>query len=447
MLTGFPLLLLIAASIIFIVVMGSKFKVHPFLVLLLAALLTGVCSGMPVTDITNTANEGFGNMMKKIGLVVILGTLIGTVLEKSGAIVQLANAILQLFGEKRPIAAITVIGAVIGIPIFCDSGFVILSGLSKPLAKRSNKSYAAIVCGLASGLYITHTLLPPHPGSIAGAANLGLKEHFGTVIGMGFLIAVPVTIIAWWFSSRFAKNVKVEEAFLNETEIAAEHQPALWKCILPVVIPVLLIALSSFSVFFSLPAVVKQAVDFMGHPVIALLVGFGLSLLTLKRTAMKQLQPWMKEGVLHAGNILVIVGAGGVFGEVLKKTSLADVVTKFTSGSEGSMLLFLFIAWCMGVLLKTAQGSTTSAIIVVTSILAPLTAAAGFDTPTELSLLLASVAGGTMMVSHTNDAYFWVISQFSGLNMTQTYRTFSLATVAMSVCVLITVLALSLILF
>jgi gluconate:H+ symporter, GntP family len=442
MLTGFPLLLLVAASIIFIIVLGSKYKVHPFLVLLLAALLTGVCSGMPVSEIANTANDGFGNMMKKIGLVVILGTLIGTVLEKSGAIVQLANAILTLFGEKRPIAAITVIGAVIGIPIFCDSGFVILSGLARPLAQRSNKSYAAIVCGLASGLYVTHTLLPPHPGSIAGAANLGLKEHFGTVIGMGFLIAVPVTIVAWWFSSRQAAKVEVIPA-QDLTAKAALHQPALWKCILPVIVPVLLIALASFSVFIQLPPTVKMGIDFIGHPVMALLIGFGLSLFTIERRSMSQMQVWMREGVVHAGSILVIVGAGGVFGEVLKKTSLTELVTKFTSGSEGSMLFFLFIAWCMGVLLKTAQGSTTSAIIVVTSIIAPLTAAAGFDTPAELSLLLASVAGGTMMVSHTNDAYFWVISQFSGLTMTQTYRTFSLATVFMSITVLLTVLLLA----
>jgi gluconate:H+ symporter, GntP family len=447
MLTGFPLLLLIAGAILFIVILGSKFKVHPFLVLLLAALLTGIGSGLPITEIANTANDGFGNMMKKIGLVVILGTLIGTILEKSGAIMQLANAILNLFGEKRPIAAITVIGAVIGIPIFCDSGFVILSGLAKPLAQRSKKNYAAIVCGLASGLYITHTLLPPHPGSIAGAANLGLKENLGTVIGMGFLIAVPVTIVAWWFSRTLTIHTAIESTALNQVN-EIENQlslPALWKCVLPIVIPVLLIALSSFSIFFNLPTGLKVGIDFIGHPVMALLIGLGLSLLTIEKTKFTLLQPWMKESVVHAGSILVIVGAGGVFGEILKKTSLADLVTKFTSTSDNNMLLFLFIAWCMGVLLKTAQGSTTSAIIVVTSIIAPLTTAAGFNTPTELSLLLSAIAGGTMMVSHTNDAYFWVIAQFSGLNMGQTYRSFSLATVVMSVAVLITVLLLALI--
>ena len=200
-----------------------------------------------------------------------------------------------------------------------------------------------------------------------------------------------------------------------------------------------------FSFFLEMPVAMRMTIDFLGHPVIALLIGFGLSLTTVASADRSSVQGWIKEGILHAGCILVIVGAGGVFGEVLKKTSIADLVTGFTSGSDGSVLFFLFIAWCMGVLLKTAQGSTTSAIIVVTSIIAPLAAAAGLDTPTELSLLLASIAGGTMMISHTNDAYFWVISQFSGMGMSSTYKTFSIATLFMSIAALITVLLLALI--
>ena len=443
MLTGIPLLLLIAAAIIFIVVMGSTFKINPFVVLLLAALLTGIFSGIPIGDIANAANEGFGNMMKKIGLVVILGTLIGTVLEKSGSILRIANFILQLFGEGRSVAAITVIGVVVGIPIFCDSGYIILSGLTQPLAKKSGQRHAAIVCGLASGLYITHTLLPPHPGSIAGAANLGLKEHLGTVIGIGLLMSIPLAIVAWWFSSRIAAKVETTEEETLET--ITTGNASLGRSFLPILVPLLLIAISSFSFFLEMPVAMRMTIDFLGHPVIALLIGFGLSLTTVASADRGAIQGWIKEGILHAGSILVIVGAGGVFGEVLKKTSIADLVTGFTSGSDGSVLFFLFIAWCMGVLLKTAQGSTTSAIIVVTSIIAPLAAAAGFDTPTELSLLLASIAGGTMMISHTNDAYFWVISQFSGMGMSSTYKTFSIATLFMSIAALITVLLLALI--
>jgi len=445
MLHGYPLLLLIAFAIVFIVVLGTKYKVNPFIVLLLAALLTGIFSGMPILEIANAANEGFGNMMKKIGLVVVLGTLIGTILEKSGSILKIAQFILKLFGENRPIAAITVIGAVIGIPIFCDSGYIILSGLTKPIAQKSKANYVAIVCGLASGLYITHTLLPPHPGSIAGAANLGLKEHFGTVILMGLIIAIPVTVVAWWFSSRLKNNLSYEISD-GDQSFDDSKNVSLFKSILPVALPLFLISFSSFGVFLSLPISLKPIIDFLGHPVIALLIGFGLSLRTVTKSDYENVQGWIRSGIMHAGSILIVVGAGGVFGEVLKKTAIAEVVNQFATASSSSKLIFLIIGWLMGVIIKTAQGSTTSAIIVVTSIMAPLATAAGFIQPIELSLLLAAIAGGTMMVSHTNDAYFWVISQFSGLSMSDTYRSFSLATVAMSITVLLTVLLLALIL-
>jgi len=445
MLHGYPLLLLIAFAIVFIVVLGTKYKVNPFIVLLLAALLTGIFSGMPILEIANAANEGFGNMMKKIGLVVVLGTLIGTILEKSGSILRIAQFILNLFGENRPIAAITVIGAVIGIPIFCDSGYIILSGLTKPIAQKSKANYVAIVCGLASGLYITHTLLPPHPGSIAGAANLGLKEHFGTVILMGLIIAIPVTVVAWWFSSRLKNNLSYEISD-GDQSFDDSKNVSLFKSILPVALPLFLISFSSFGVFLSLPISLKPIIDFLGHPVIALLIGFGLSLRTVTKSDYENVQGWIRSGIMHAGSILIVVGAGGVFGEVLKKTAIAEVVNQFATASSSSKLIFLIIGWLMGVIIKTAQGSTTSAIIVVTSIMAPLATAAGFIQPIELSLLLAAIAGGTMMVSHTNDAYFWVISQFSELSMSDTYRSFSLATVAMSITVLLTVLLLALIL-
>jgi len=357
MLQGFPLLLLIAFAILFIVLMGTKFKVNPFIVLLLAALMTGIFSGMPILEIANTANEGFGNMMKKIGLVVVLGTLIGTILEKSGSILRIAQFILQLFGEKRPIAAITVIGAVIGIPIFCDSGYIILSGLTRPIAQKSKANYAAVVCGLASGLYITHTLLPPHPGSIAGAANLGLKEHFGIVILLGLLIAIPVTIVAWLFSSRLkvseGQGISTDDLIANEVK-----EVSLSKSLIPVVLPLMFIALSSFGMFIPFPSSIKMVIDFIGHPVIALLIGFGLSLRTVNSSDREHLKGWIRSGLMHAGSILVVVGAGGVFGEVLKKTAIADLVEQFASSGNSSKLFFLFIGWCMGAIIKTAQGST-----------------------------------------------------------------------------------------
>jgi gluconate:H+ symporter, GntP family len=448
MLTGWPLLLLIFAAILFIVIACTKLKWHPFLALLITSIFTGLLVGIPIIDITKIAAEGFGNMMAHIGLVVVLGTLIGTVLEKSGATLRIANAIIGLFGKDKPVMAITIIGAVIGIPIFCDSGYVILSGLTRPLAKETNKSYAAIVGGLSGGLYITHTLLPPHPGSLAGAANLGLVEHLGMVILNGLVIAIPVTVVCWLFANKITSklNIAIPEGETTE-QSTTRLLPSLTKSVLPVLVPVLLIAFGSATSLLALPDGFSKGLQFTGNPIIALVIGLCLSLLLIKKTQSPLFHEWMKEGVSHAGPILILVGAGGVFGNLLKKTPLAQMVQQWVSGDgQLSGTSVLLIAFAIGALLKTAQGSTTSAIIVATSILGPIAPIAGFDKPIELSLLLSATAAGAMMISHANDAYFWVISQFSGLTMQQTYKTFSLATIAMGITTLITVLLLSLVL-
>jgi GntP family gluconate:H+ symporter len=445
MITGLPLLLIIAAAICFIVVACSRFKWHPFLALLTASLFTGLTVGLPLKDIATTANEGFGNMMAHIGLVVVLGTLIGTVLEKTGATLRIADAIIIFFGKDKPVLAITAIGAVIGIPIFCDSGFVILNGLTKPLSRESKKSYTTVVNGLAGGLYITHTFLPPHPGSLAGAANLGLGQHLGTVIITGFLVSIPTTLLCWLFTSRFLNRVNTTETTDEIKEDGLIQLPALWKSLLPVIIPVLLIATGSAAELVTIPAIVKNAFLFFGSPVVALLCGSLLSLLLVKRNETTLFNKWMMEAIMHAGPILILVGAGGVFGNVLKKTPLADLVQQWVNNGSFSPVAFLLIAFAIGSFLKTAQGSTTSAIIVATSILAPIAAIAGFVQPISLSLLLSATAAGAMMVSHTNDAYFWVISQFSGLSMQETYRSFSLLSVALSITCLLVILLLALV--
>ncbi len=445
MITGLPLLLIITIAICFIVAVCSRYKWHPFLALLTAALFTGLTVGLPLKDIATTANEGFGNMMAHIGLVVVLGTFIGTILEKSGATLRIAAAIIHFFGKDKPVLAITVIGAVVGIPIFCDSGFVILNGLTKPLSKESKRSYTAIVNGLAGGLYITHTFLPPHPGSLAGAANLGLGQHLGTVILTGLLVSIPTTLLCWFFAARFLKGSHIATTINDIKDEDLVQLPTLWKSIFPIIIPVSLIAAASAAELFSLPSTIKNGLLFFGSPVIALLCGLIFSLLLVNRKEINLFNKWMAEAISHAGPILILVGAGGVFGNVLKKTPLADVVQHWVNNGSFSPITFLLIAYVIGSFLKTAQGSTTAAIIVATSIMAPITAITGFTTPLTLSLLLSAAAAGAMMVSHTNDAYFWVIAQFSGLSMQETYRSFSLLSIALSITSLLVVLILALV--
>jgi gluconate:H+ symporter, GntP family len=440
MVTGTALLIIIACAILFIVVVCSRFHWHPFLALLLAAIATAMAVGLPIKDLAKTANDGFGNMMTHIGLVVVLGTLIGTVLEKTGATLRIASAIIQLFGKNKPVLAVTVIGSVVGIPIFCDSGFIILQGLTRPLSKETKKPYRAIVSGLAGGLYITHSLLPPHPGALAGAANLGLGQHLGVVILTGLLVSIPATVICWLFCVRFFKGDFFDGSANEHTNEQSTPLPALWKCLLPVLIPLVLIAVGAMADLLHLPEAINNRLHFVGSPIIALLAGLLFSLLLIPRKQTMLFKQWVTEAMTHAGPILILVGAGGVFGAVLKSTPLAAMVGTWVSSGSFSPTIFLLIAYAIGCLLKTAQGSTTSAIIIASSILAPVAAIAGFNKPLELSLLLSATAAGAMMVSHTNDAYFWVIAQFSELGMAETYRSFSLLSIALSITSVIVVL-------
>jgi GntP family gluconate:H+ symporter len=228
-------------------------------------------------------------------------------------------------------------------------------------------------------------------------------------------------------------------------ENTPQQLPALWKSILPVLIPLLLIAAGSLTELIPMPEIVKSALHFIGSPVVALLCGLLLSLLLVQKSDTIVFNNWIKEAISHAGPILILVGAGGVFGNVLKKTALADVVHQWVNNGTFSPVAFLLIAYATGIVLKTAQGSTTSAIIVATSILAPITAVAGFNDPSQLALLLSATAAGAMMVSHANDAYFWVIAQFSGLSMQQTYRSFSLLSIVLSVFSMLIILLLALV--
>jgi gluconate:H+ symporter, GntP family len=305
------------------------------------------------------------------------------------------------------------------------------------LARESGKPYPSIVAGLSSGLYITHTMIPPHPGSLAGAGNLGLGTHLGVVIMIGLIVSLPVAVVAYLWAKKIVSTFTIndqrpnEEAKPDATAIA-HARPSLIKSILPIIIPVLLIALGSVSSIIEMKKDLSYYLNFIGSPIIALSIGLLTSTLLIGSSYKGQSEKWLKEGIGHAGPILILVGAGGIYGAVLKKTSLATWIGTIIDGSL-SPIMFLLVAYLLGVLLKTAQGSTTSGIIIVSSILAPIASGLGFDSPTELTVLLLALSSGCMMVSHANDAYFWVISQFSGLSMSSTNKVFSLTTVVLSI--------------
>lgn len=435
MVSGPLLLVLIGAAVALIVLLTAVVKLHPFLALLLATLALGLAVGLEPSGIITAINGGFGGLMGYIGLIVVLGSIIGVILEKSGAALRIADLILRVVGKKRPALAMTIVGATVSIPVFCDSGFIILSGLNDALARRTGAKKATLALALASGLYTTHTLIPPTPGPIAAAGNLGAGDYLGTIMLLGFAVSLPTAAVAYGLARRFGKNITTVPSDLLP-ELDRTELPSAGRSLLPILLPIVLIGMGSLVqlLFPDLPG--ANWLLFVGHPLVALLLGLGCALTLLPAWNETHLSGWIGEGIKLAGPILIITGAGGAFGGVLKATPLRELVEGWTTNGGFAGGWFLLVAFAIAALLKTAQGSSTNALVITSSLLAPVAAEVGFTDPTQLALLVLSIGGGAMTVSHVNDSYFWVVSQFSGISTRDAYRSFTVVTGAQGIMVL-----------
>lgn len=419
------------AGIAIIVLLTAKFRVHAFFALIIACFLVGLGVGMTFNDVLNTIKEGFGNILKSLGLLIVLGTTLGAILEHTGSTRVMANAILKIVGEKYAALAMSLTGFIVGLPIFCDSGYIVLSGLNKSLAKSTGISLVIMSTSLATGLYAVHCMIPPHPGAAAAAGIIGVD--FGKLMLTGVLIAIPAMISGYLWSKYAGK--KIPRQIIDEPELINGDQqlPSVSKAFMPVVVPIFLIAIKSF--FVVEPGAASKWINILlipGDPVIALAIGVLLAFNTMSSWKKDVLAPLLQEGAEKAGGILVIIGAGGAFGAVLAATKLGTHLSEaLPLASLG--ILFPFLLTCI---LKTAQGSSTVAIITAASIVLPLLHALGLDTDKGHLLCVLSMGAGSMMISHANDAYFWVIAKFSGLEMNTMLKVYSVATIWMGLTAL-----------
>lgn len=443
MVSGPLLLLIIALSIGLIILLSSVFRLHPFLSILLASIGVGLSVGIDLDTLVKTINTGFGNILGYIGLIVILGSLIGIVLEKTGATLRIAAIILNIVGPKRPTLAMSLIGAIVSIPVFCDSGFIILSGLNQAIAQQSKVAKSSLALALAAGLYTTHTLIPPTPGPIAAAGNIGAGDYLGLIIIIGLVTAIPVLILSYLYARNLGASIPTAAI---QHQIKQENIPGAVQSLAPILVPIFLIAIASIVKFTGWESNLNSWLFFLGHPLIALLIGLGLSFSLMEKWDELHLHQWIGEGILVAGPILAITGAGGAFGGVLKATPLADWLGNLMQESNFSGIGVLVIAFGVSALLKTAQGSSTSALVITSAMLAPLLPDLGWESPMELALLVMAIGGGAMTVSHTNDSYFWVVSQFSGISLKDALRSYTVLTGLQGLSVLIMTILLFLLL-
>ncbi len=426
--------LFLIVSVVLIVLLITRLKVHPFLALLLASLAYGLLTGMSLENIVSSINDGFGGTVGKIGLLIVFGIIIGTFLENSGAAYTLADRVLSLIGRKRVTPAMGIIGYIISIPVFADSGFLLVSPLNKSLSKKAGISLAGSAVALGLGLTATHTMVPPTPGPVAASgilnADIGLVMMLGMPISA--LALIPGLLFAIWYASRTSIE---PDPGVQESEIAARVQdaPRAMKSSLPVVVPILLILLKSVGINsgMNLDPSIRGMLSFVGEPVIALLIGALLALTLPKKLSPEMLssEGWIGTSLKNAASILLITGAGGVFGKILQNSGIADTMGDTLTGLRAGIWLPFFL----GAAIKTAQGSSTVAMITAASIMASMMNSLGFDTETEKALVVIALGAGSAVVSHANDSFFWVVTQLTGMDVKTGYRLYTTGTLVLGV--------------
>jgi GntP family gluconate:H+ symporter len=424
------LIVILVLCIVFIVLSSTKIKLHAFLALLFAAVGFGIFTGMPLDVIVDSISKGFGDTLGYIGIVIVAGTIIGIFLESSGGAYSLADKILKFIGRKRIPLAMSIIGWIVSIPVFSDSSFVIISPLNKALAKRAKISLAGPAIALSLGLTATHCLVPPTPGPIAAAGLLNAN------LGLVILIGVPVSLIAmitgWFFSVKYASKIQIDpNPDISEREINAKMKeaPSALKAISPVFLPIILIVLKSISDFPTNPmgeGALRSLIGFVGQPVIALLIGVLLAFMLprKKQEGMFSEKGWVGKAMVSAATIILITGAGGVFGRVLQNSGLAEAIGRYIS----EINLGIWLPFIIAATIKTAQGSSTVALITTSSIIIPLLPALGYDTEIGKAIVVLAIGAGAMVISHANDSFFWIVTQMSDMSIKTGYKVQSLGT-------------------
>jgi GntP family gluconate:H+ symporter len=430
-------ILFLIAGIASIILLTVKFKVHPFFALLIACFVTGLGVTIPPAEILVLIKNGFGDVMSKLAIIIVLGTTIGVLLEKNGSTQVMANFILELAGPKRASLALSVTGFIVGLPIFCDSGYIVLNGINRSITRKAAMSVAQMSISLASGLYAVHCLLPPHPGATAAAITLNVD--LGKLIGYGILIAIPAMLIGHWWAV-FAGGKSSYEPVNSAEEQDTAQRPSVMVSFLPVIIPIILMAIRSIIGLTNMEdGWIKNLFTLTGDPAVALAIGVLLALAGIKNRS--ALSHHLSAAVEKAGSILVIIGAGGAFGAVLAATDIGNHFgNALDLGTIG--IWFPFLLTCI---IKTAQGSSTVAMITASSIVLPLLPALGLDTSNGHLLAVLSMGAGSMMLSHTNDAYFWVVSKFSDIGINTMLRVHTMASLLMGLTTMIITYILSLI--
>lgn len=419
-LDGTRMLIALGVGIVFLMLMILKTKIHTFLALIITAVFVGIAGGMPQDMVISAISSGFGSTLGSIGIIIGFGVMMGQIFEATGAAKTMANTFIKKLGVNKEEEALAITGFLVSIPIYCDSGFVILSSLIKALSKASKKSIVSLAVCLAGGLVITHSLVPPTPGPVGAAGIFG--ANVGLVIIYGMIIAIPMlfAVLAYgkwlgkkiyqipgedgeWIRPTSMESIDMEEVKLDE------DLPSAAKSFMPIVVPIILILLSTVSKALGVTGQTNTLFQFFGTPIVAVSIGLLLAIFTLAyHMERKEVIKVMEIGIESAGIIILITGAGGALGQVLRDSGVGNHIAEIIKNLNVPHILLPFI---IATIIRFIQGSGTVAMLTAASITAPIMASLNVN-PVMATL---SACVGSLFFSYFNDSFFNVVNRTIGI--------------------------------
>jgi gluconate:H+ symporter, GntP family len=432
---GSLLLIYAVVAIAALILLITRYKVYPFLVLIIVSLLLGLVAGMPMGTIVKSFETGNGNTLGHIAIVVGLGTMLGKMMAESGGAERIATTLIDRFGEKHIHWAMMVVAIIVGLPVFFEVGFVLLIPIAFNVAKRTGKSLLLIGLPMIAGLSVVHGLIPPHP-----AAMLAVQAYhadIGKTIAYGLVVGVPCAIVAGpLFALLVSRYIKLPEnnplaaqflgsAAQDKEKPTKRELPSFGITLFTILLPVILMLIGSWAdLVFAPKTLPNDLLHFVGNSDVALLIAVLVSFWTFgakRGFSREQIQKFCGDCLAPIAGITLIVGAGGGFGRVLLDSGISKEIVNAAIAAHLSPLLF---GWCVAALIRLATGSATVAMTTACGIVAPIAAAGAVQVRPEL--LVLATGSGSLIFSHVNDGGFWLIKEYFGMTVGQTFKTWSL---------------------
>ena len=400
-----------------------RFKIKPFLTLLIASFLSGIFLKIDILETLYLISKGFFSIVLIIGPIIVIGTVLGKFLNETGTSKKMVNTFISYFGIDNIPLSLNLIGLIISIPVFCDAAFILMSSIVKDLSRITKKNIILLSVCLATGLYSAHVFIPPTPGPIAASAII--NADIGLLFLIGIVVGIIVSISGYvWMKFLFKKEFKIKSVEIKSHDFTSDRSIVSF---LPVIVPILLISTSTIIKYPKLDInklPFLKIFEIIGKPEIALLIGFIMTLIFLKKDEIQSTPQWIIKSLKNSFGILLITGAGGALGYIIRESGIIDNLNL----NIATGLASIFSVFILATIIKTIQGSSTVAIVTTCAITAPILQSIGMTSELEKVILIISIGSGAMTISHVNDSYFWVVTKYSNIEMNDVLKYFSSAT-------------------